>query len=106
MKIKTFLLVVVSLFLLIGISGCEEKEGNEITLTGLLTSSPTMTTGECGPRTHLLKTDKDEIQLLIQQNKIDATPFENKVVTVYGQETYQIHTDCEVVIDVNRIIKK
>jgi len=86
--------------------GDEEKERYEITLTGLLESSPTMTTGECGPRTHILKTDKDEVQLLIQQNKIDATPFENTVVTVYGKEAYQMHSDCEVVIDVDKIIKK
>lgn len=103
MKTKMILFTVIILFF-IAISGCKEEKNYEFVITGILVNSPTATTGECGPRTHILKTDKSEYELLVR-NDFDVSSYENRRVTVYGIEAKDMHTFCSLRILVKKIIE-
>lgn len=102
MKIKNFLISLFALFFLAGGMGCEKKE-NQIIATGTLIYAPTGTYGFCIVKTHIIKTNKGDID----KNTIDAKPFENKDVTIYGYLLKQKHKQkeefCPDLIEVKEI---
>ncbi len=106
MKTKSLLFTLFALFFLAGGMGCEKKE-NQIIATGTLIYVPTGTYGFCIVKTHIIKTNKGDIDLFIDKNTIDAKPFENKDVTIYGYLLKQKHKQkeefCPDLIEVKKI---
>jgi len=106
MKTKSLLFTLFALFFLAGGMGCEKKE-NQIIATGTLIYDPTFTTGFCKVKTHTIRTNERDIDLFIDSRTIDAKPFENKDVTIYGYLSKQKHKRkdefCPDVIEVKKI---
>lgn len=109
MKNIILLFAVITLFLLTGGMGCEKevKSEYEIIATGTLIYDPTFTTGFCKVKTHTIRTNERDIDLFIDSRTIDAKPFENKDVTIYGYLSKQKHKRkdefCPDVIEVKKI---
>ena len=110
MKSKIILFTITALFLAIGGVGCEKKEYTyyDIIATGTLIFDPTYTI-DCSPRTHILKRDRDELQLIIlsDDGEVDRT-YDNPVVIVFGNKIKEIsYSSCSyvVVYDVKEIYR-
>ena len=107
MKVRVLPLAIISLLLLIGGEGCNDDSSDyDIVATGTLIFDPTYTI-ECSPRTHILKRNIDELQLVIlSDDRVGDTTYNNVVVTIYGNKIKQLSNSCPVVFDVKEIIKK
>ena len=107
MKVRVLPLAIISLFLLIGGEGCNDDSSDyDIVAKGTLIFDPTYTI-ECSPRTHILKRNIDELQLVIlSDDGVGDTTYNNVVVTIYGNKIKQLSNSCPVVFDVKEIIKK
>ena len=106
MKPKNILFTAISLLLMLGGVGCkkENHSDSEIIATGTLIYDPTAAV-LCTPRTHVLKRNNDELELIIISNGKVIRTYDNAVVTIHGTKVKQLSKTCPNVIEVKKISK-